>query len=60
MIYTGHNFVLLPAGADENCKDIGDFTTLMQAAQFGQTTIAQYLIEKGANVNVKTLRTLQH
>ena len=43
----------IAAGTDVNIKDDDGFTALYFAAQEGQKEIAELLIEKGADVNVK-------
>lgn len=46
---------LIERGADANESDFGGFTCLHEAALAGNTEIAEYLIDQGANVNKQAL-----
>ena len=45
--------LLLAKGADVNAKDGNGYTTLMNAALFGNADVMKILIDKGADVNAK-------
>ena len=44
---------LLEAGADVNARDRGGYTPLQEACSYGHTKIARFLLEHGADPNVR-------
>ena len=49
--------LLIPLGADPNYENMFNHTALNEAVQHGQTEVASYLFEQGANLSISTIES---